>query len=328
MVEKHRKSFDEIRAAVHDGHELASDEDLVDFFNEGQEQPTVAASGDQIQAPAAEPAPTQPEPALPAGTDDEGQATTLASLPEKFRVGDDVDASLKKMADSYNELQAELARSRQDVSQLQSFVQELSNKPGQAPKVQQPEVSQQDVEIDDTTVFQQPVDSIRRIALAEIRKAIAPAFQEYDAYSRRREAVERFKTDHPDFDNFRSEMLEVLKKNPQWESDPTALPRVYETAKQIAAQKVQSISPQIPQADIAKQKEEWMKEAEERAVKNIMEAVRKRKSAAGMLPGSNATSVQQRVEQEPKTQQKTPEEQIFDDMLTSGPKRMDDLLNK
>ena len=330
MTEPKKKTIQELMEKVHSGIDLSSEEDLAALFEEvpAQQVPTPSQGNPGItpnEPPKPNAAPNTPAPA----PGEEGQAGLLNILPEKFRKGDDA-TSVASLAQSYTDLETEHSKTAERLAQAERRLQELDTVTPEVNPLQvaQPGQVTDEEEIDDATFFEKATESARKIARQEIARVLPTAFQQYDTFSLRRTAVAAMKRLHPDFDNFRSEMLEVIKEHPEWDADIRALPKIYDSAKQKAATKFQAVNPsssvQAP-VDVEKLKDDIRKEMavdRQTLVASIVDEIKKRKSAAGVIAGSQSTTVEQRVVEQPRTTPKTPEEEMFDEMLASGPNRL------
>lgn len=344
-MDKKRMTVQELADAIHQGLDV-SDDDMSVLFDdapEPQAQPSPGPQGQTVQptAPNTQ-APTETgTPPAPAPTT--GQPNELLNiLPEKFR-GDDPKSGVTKLAQSYGEAEAELARNRQELSQLKDYVQRMlhGQQPQQQPTQPQanpqqpglpelPELPKQDGEEDDITFLEKPRAESRkealRVLMTEGPKVIAHMLNRYDTIKTRQMIVDEFKRTHPDFDLYREELMVVFRENPWLDQDITMLPRAYEMAKEkFAAKQRGSVSPTVttpnpqptaPQSavDIEKLKAEIKAE--------LLEGIRKRKSAQGVTGGSAPVVPQQRVVENPRQQPATEEDKIWDAMVNSGPASM------
>jgi len=330
MAENNKgKTLQQLADKAHSGlGGLASDADLALLFeDELAKQEVEQPVKTEEQPKETQPAPPSAEPAQ-TGEVEKGQADLLNLIPDKFK-SENATESIAKMAKALSELEAEYTRKSQDLSQLQALVQELSRAKAAPQSVQQEPTnfqSEEQLDIDDSAFFEKPIEATSKVARLEARREAAKLIQQalaaYEQYSSRKMEIEKFRAAHPDFDNFRGEMLEVLREHPEWEQDITALPRIYEAAKQRAALKLQAVSPQITPDTLEKLKSEWMQEAIKKVHESILEEARKRRAASGML-GGTSTTVAQRVVEQPKEQPKSYEEQLFEDILASGPKKLE-----
>ena len=323
MAENKVPTLEELAEKVHSGLELGNDE--IDVLFGDVNDTSIQEPAQPAPAPAPTPAPRVPTPEPAKGQADDG---LLNRVPEKFR-DKDAATSIEKMSKSYGEVESELARTRNDLSELQRFVQQLSTQRQQqqyAAPQRQVQQAPPEEEVDDAGFYEKPVENTTKIAQREAARILAAGLMQYDQYAMKRTMVDSFKASHPDFDQFRTEMGEVLRENPQWEADPNALPRIYDAAKRKAASKLQLVQPQTQNTsnvDIEKLKAEWMQEAVQKAQEQLLEGLKKRKAAAGALGGSAPTTVQQRVTTPSREKPLSFEEQLIKEMRDSGPKLPD-----
>jgi hypothetical protein len=264
-------------------------------------------------------------------------------VPEKFR-GQDEAATLDKMLKALQDAESALTQSNQERSQLQTIVSDLTRRPREEyrPQVQtqnQPETKKEDPEedLDDSAYFDSPVQNTlklidkrlekrgREIAREESTKTV----QHYDTFATRRAVLERFKETHSDFDNFKNEIVEVCRMHPEWDNDLNGLPKIYEAAKTLAIAKAQSLTRPTNTSnqtvDVDKLRAEIKAEVEasavEKARQGILDEIRRRRAASGIL-SSNATNVSDRVNSPGKTAPLSPEDTVLDEMIKSGPKSL------
>ena len=345
MAEK-AKSIEELRDKVHSGLELLSDEELSVLF-EDTEQIAQGTPTQPQTVPNPSVAPVKAEVTPPVTEPSKGQADLMNLVPEKFRDKDEA-ASLNRMTKALQDTEAELTRRSQELSQLQSVVQELSRKPreefrtSQTQQVTQPaaqptKVAEPDVEIDDMSFLDSPVANAVAIA-RKVAKEIAEEtskrvsveqIRDYDTFTLRRSTFEKFKADHSDFDNFKSEFAEACRLHPEWDNDVNGLPRLYDLAKTLAKARGTQTTTNVPAIDIEKLKAEIRAEVEassyEKAKQAVVEEIKRRKAAAGSISSNPLTTPQERVSPFVKTEPLTDEEKIFKDMVDSGPRTLKEL---
>ncbi len=316
MVEEKKKDLQELTDRVHSGLDTLSDADLNLLFEEAEKQvaPTPPITPDPQQV---SPAPTTVEPTPPVGESDKGQADLLNALPEQFR-DKDVAASVHKMSDAFTSLQAKSTQDSQELSELRRMVSDLTNRKGAIPNPTVTETPKVE-EVDDTDFFDKPGENSKKIA----KQVFGELIREYDTFIVRRDALNRFKSTHSDFDTFQAEILEACKVHPEWDNDITALPRIYEAAKSLAADKARRVNP-APTINVeeltAKIRAEVEAGAVDKARQSILEEIRKRKAAAGITSSTSPTDPATRLQAQTKTTPMTSEEKTFDDMMRSGPK--------
>lgn len=336
MVEQKEPKKDKIQELVdrvHSGLELISDEDLNVLFEETEQ---VAQSDPTKIEPTPTPAPNPADATPPVVKVGDGQAELLNEIPDKFREKDNATGSIKKMVKANQDLEAELTRKSQELSQLQSIVNEISRKPLSIPntpvRTEEPTKVEPEEVIDDATFFDKPTDNtvklIKKYAPQIAKEILVAGLQHYDTYITRRQVLDRFKSEHSDFDNFRSEVVEVCKEHPEWDNDVASLPKIYSAAKEKAIAKARALNPQVANTlDIEKLKADIRAELEDSSVEKarlkIIDEIKKRKAAAGILTSGSPVNVSDRLKGQPKATPMTDEEKIFDDMLKSGYKGLD-----
>lgn len=301
----------ELVEKVHSGLDLISDEDLNVLFHDTK--PTAPSKIEE-----APPAPASAEPAPPAVEAPKGQANLMDLIPAKFIEKDEAE-SLKKMTKSYAELEAELTRKSQELSQLQS--QKRLEVP--TPEPQKVEPKKIEEEVDDSGFFDSPSANAKKIAIAAAKEVFNSEIKHYDTFSTRRSALERFRDSHPDFENFRGEVVEVCRIHPEWDQDVGALPKIYEAAKSLAIEKARKLNPaQSVNVDelTAKITAEVEASAYERARKAIMDEIQKRKSAAGII--TSTPDPVSKLTPQSKTEPLTHSEEVFKAMMEAGPKNL------
>lgn len=345
MAEK-GKTIEELKDKVHSGLDLLSDEDLSLLFQEA-ENVTQASPSATVTEPQPSNAPAPAEPAPPAGETAKGQANLMNLMPDKFKDTDEA-ASLNKMLKAMQEQEAELTRKSQELSQLQNVVHELSRpvepmRVQQQPQrqIQEPQAQQVELpEVDDLSFLDSPVNNTKAIAevvarqIAEetARRVATEHIRDYDTFSMRRSTFERFRAAHPDFDNLRVEFSEACRLHPEWDNDINGLPKLYELAKTLASAlrpgQTQRATQQPQQSvDVEKLKAEIRAEVEassfEKAKQAIKEEIMKRKAASGIVSTTGSTTPAERIAPNQKTVPLTREEQVFKEMVDSGPKGLD-----
>ena len=340
MAEK-GKTIDELKEKVHSGLDLLSDEELSLLFEDAERVTQGTPTEPQTTQTQPSVAPVTAEVVPPTTETPKGQADLMNLMPEKFRDKDEA-ASLTKMTRALQDTEAELTRRSQELSQLQNVVQELSRKPREEyrpPQTQQAvqptKVPEPEVEIDDMSFLDSPVNSTAAIArkvakeVAEevSRRVSVEQIRDYDTFSARRTTFEKFKADHSDFDNFKSEFAEACRLHPEWDNDISGLPKLYDFAKTLAkARGTTSTSTNVSAIDIealtAKIRGEVEASSYEKAKQSITEEIKRRKAAAGIM-SSSSTTAQEKSAAQARTVPLTPEEAEFDAMMRSGPKILD-----
>jgi len=353
------RTIEQLKDKVHSGLDVLSDEDLATLFEDAErivQEPTPATTE---PTPTPSVAPASAEPAPPAGEPPKGQANLVDLLPEKFKDKDDA-ASLQKMLKALQEQEALLTQKSQEVSQLQNVVQELSRKPREeyrtpqaaTPQPAAPATKQTptEPEIDDLGFLDAPVVNSRAIArevatqVAEevARRVAVEQLRDYDTFTLRRSTFEKFRSEHSDFEQIRPEFSEACKLHPEWDNDVNGLPKLYDLAKTLAkaratqqppvAQPTVQPAPQsTPGFDIEKLKAEIRAEVEatavEKAKQAILEEIKRRRAASGIVSTSPSTTPADRVAPANRTVPLTPAEKTIQDMIDSGPQGLSKVLS-
>ncbi len=332
------KTLDDLAKQVIDSQAgLMSVDDLKVFFDD------VPPAPNPINQTAVEPAPA---PAPPASTVTPttpvepvvSQPNVLEFVPEKFNDGNTV-TSVQKLTKSYGELEAELRKEREEKANLNNMLQNLSNQPVPEPTFQ-PTIPQaiDDVDdVEDSMFFDKPKEATTRVS-ERISKKVASevAASMLIAYhnalteaSKRIQFVEAFKAQHPDFGKYREDMAAILRARPDLDKNAQNLPMVYEMAKARYTARLNSMRQELgvapapsdtPPAPAPTQ----LTEAEliEKAKAAILAEIGRRKAASGITGGVPPTSPQVRATPTVTEVPKTAEDQIFDEMMGSGPNRL------
>jgi hypothetical protein len=342
MANDKGRTIEELKDKVHSGLDTLSDEDLAVLFAEAEQVAQVTPQPD----PTTSVAPASAEPTPPVVEAPKGQAILMDLVPEKFREKDDA-ASLTKMIKALQEQETALTQKSQEVSQLQNVVQELSRKPREeyrapqptAQPTAQPKTPEPEVEVDDLGFLDSPVANAKAIAtqvakqVAEevARRVSVEQIRDYDTFTLRRTTFDQFRKDHPDFDTVKAEFSEACRIHPEWDNDINGLPKLYDLAKTLA--KARNVAPAVtpaqpaPVIDIEKLTAEITARVEAQAVEKakqaILEEIKKRRAAAGIISTSPATNPADRVTPSTRTVPLTPGEKTLQDMLDSGPKGLD-----
>lgn len=328
------KTLDQLVKQVQDSQQgLISQDELMALFREEepaasnsppQQQPVVAAPQPIPQAPAASAAP----PAVPV----QGEPNDiLGRVPEKFR-DKDVATSLEKFSNSYLELEQARQKDREELARLRELVEGLSRTPASTsqPQTQVPiqGTPTDDIEFDDVEYLEKPKETIRKTVEKMATKIAAQAISNYHNVltetARRQQLMTDFRKEHSDFDTYVEDMRAIIQARPDLDNNPNALPTIYEFAKQRYSKRIEAMKTQLgvqPQQTTMTDevKQALLKEATERAKKEIFEEVAKRRNASGTVPSGNPTTPQQRVEDQPREKPKTYGEELFDAMMASGP---------
>ena len=328
-----QKTLDDLAKQVIDSQAgLMSVEDLKVFF---EDVPIAQAPINQTPAePVIAPAPqASTETPAPVAEPVVSQPNIFEFMPEKFK---DVDAktSVNKIVKSYGDLEVELKKEREERANLDKMLQNLSTP---APLVDdtpmQPQMGNIDQEeVEDSLFFEKPKEATKKVA-SQVAAAMLIAYHTALTEAQKRvQYVEGFKTNHPDFNDFREDMAMILKARPDLDKRVEALPMVYEMAKARYKSRldkmrkelgVQPESIPISSPIIPAQSTLTNEELIEKAKTAILAELQKRKAASGITGGVSPVTptdrTQQTITQKPKTQ----EEIIFDEMMGSGPKKLD-----
>jgi len=341
MTDKKRMTVQELADAIHQGLDVP-DEDLAVLFDDPSATQTQPSPGTQGQTTTVAPTPQAPTDvsAPPAPTPTTGQPNEFLNiLPEKFRGETDPKNAVSKLAQSYGEVESELSRNRQELSQLKDYVQRMlagqqptqqptqsAAQPTQSGLPEMPELPKQDGEEDDISFLEKPRAEARkealRVLMNEGPKIMAHMLNRYDTIKTRQVIVDEFKKTHPDFDMYRDEMMVVFRENPWLDQDITQLPRAYEMAKDKFAAKQRGVSPTTPAAQTHSQPAVDVNALRASIKAELLEEVRKRRAAGGVTGGSAPVTPQQRSNENPRQQPATEEDRIWEDMMNSGPAAM------
>lgn len=340
-------NLEQLREKVHAGLELLSNEESAVLFEDAEEiTPQPQPTEPQLTQPQPSIAPTPVETTPPVVEATKGQANLLNLVPEKFRAEDEA-ASLNKMVKAMQEQEAELTRKSQELSQLQNVVQELAKSPRAEyrpiaptqPTVQPVKVETPVEEPDDLGFLDQPVASTKTIVtkiinelVPEIVKQISvEQIKDYDTFATRRSTFEKFRADHSDFDQYKSEFAEACSLHPEWDRAIDGLSKLYDFAKVLAKARggaavtpTPAVTQPTPTIDIEKLKADIRAEVEasavEKATQNLLAEIKRRRAVAGIVSSSPASTPAERSIIQPRTEPLTPEEKEFQDMVDSGPK--------
>lgn len=272
------------------------------------------------QAPTGQPAVAQPAPTEPAT----GQPNVLDMIPEKFRAKD-VPTSLGNITKSYSELEAALKKEKDETANLNKLVQSFMTKePTYAPAPAAP--AAEPVEVDDASFFERPTESVKRIA-AQMAAAQIVA---YHVQQERQKYVEAFKFQHQDFDNYREDMIAILKTRPDLDKDERNLPFVFDLAKQRYAARLNAMRQDLglqppaaqPAAAPAVDMDAVTKAAYLKARDDILAEIENRRKASGIQGGSPSVTPESRVQPRVTEKPVSAEDKIIQDMLNAGPKKL------
>ena len=315
---KPKRSLDDIVKDTVNSNFGISDADLNLLFEDepttvapAPTEPTVTPSPETATPPAPAAEPTAPVVAA---------ATPPAAQPEPPKVVE--PASNKSEYDeTINDLKSQIA-------QLNALVQEREARARQTTPATSQTPDPLD-EITDEAIISSPKENIVKTIYAILKTTLPTAFTEYDQAVTSREMFKKFRTDHPDFDELRSIMKQVVAENPAANDNLAALPRVYGEAKRrkaaaLAAMKKElniepPATPPTPPSNPSPQlsEEQVLDKLEQR----LREKIRVRKAASGTLTADQSAPVTPAERQTPRETEKplTADEQIMKDMLEAGP---------
>ena len=235
---------------------------------------------------------------------------------------------MQKWHKSYSELESELARQKDEMSNLNKIVKTLSEpEPRPITTPTQPIVQAIDDDVEDSTFFDKPKEATSKIAA----KIAAQTVLQYHNVMERARKVQDFRGLHKDFDELRSEMTDILKARPDLDQNVDNLPYVYDTAKKMRTKKLEqmrealgiqpSITPQPAPAPVttvtAEQMVEIEKKAFDKAKEALLEELKRRRAASGNL-GSTTTTPSARTQPTTTTKPKSDEDVVMDEMMAAG----------
>jgi hypothetical protein len=323
MAEESRpkKTLDQIVDDTLSSNFGISDADLQLLFEDKKVEEPTPSPTPATATPTVEPVtPTPPvtEPTVP--TADVVVPTHVVAQPEPPRP--EVPTS-----DKSNDLENSLKETNNQIAQLSLIVQELLKKSqatGTELNRSQPDPLD---EIDDQAIIQSPKENVVKTVRAVLQTALPAAFSEYDNIRNTRDFVNRFRSEHTDFDELRPLMRQIVAENPSVNDNPNALPRVYDEAKRrktaaLEAMKrelnipITSVPPTV-QAAPRLSEEEILSKLEQR----LKEQIRKRRNASVPLTSNQTMPITPTNRMAPRdaTVPMTEEEKMFDDMLKAGP---------
>lgn len=272
--------------------------------------------------PASAPAP-QASTAQPVKTEPVSEPNVLDLIPEKFRAKD-VPTSLTNITKSYSDMEADLRKTKDEMANLNKLVQSFMTKePAYAPPAPVATTAV-DGEVDDASFFERPTESTKKVAA----QMAAAAIVAYHVQQERQKYVDAFKTKTPDFENYREDMMAILKTRPDLDKDERNLPLVYEMAKQRYANRLQAMKadlglvqtqqPAASPVDLdALRKAEYL-----RARDDLIAEVAARRQASGIQGAGPAGSPDSRVQDRVTGKVLSDDDQLIQDMLNSGPKKL------
>jgi len=225
------------------------------------------------------------------------EATLMKLLPEKFQ-GENLPESLKKWHGSYGELESRQDRIEDELAANQRMLREMA-RPRAAGTSVKPETDlQKELAIakeeeavlnellSDIDILEDPIGPLkkvyalaRRVNAQESRQNIGA----YDEMRRRQDEFNRFKAEHPDFDDLKGEMLLVIEADKSLDS-PEMVQIVYKKAKNLRAvreaQEAEKATESVLSSDkikdlIAEVREETLRDAREAADRRETELLAK-----------------------------------------------------
>jgi hypothetical protein len=327
MTSNKRKTLDELQERIHQGLDV-SDDDLQVLFAGEEPAPAAPQTVDPATTAPAAAIVQAPDPNAAPAAPSTGEPDLLAVMPDKFK-SKDAKESISKLVQSYAELEARLAKQGDELAKARQALQEPEARPARAPvREVPPQPSVQPVPEEDEMSF---LDKPRSESRKEAAQVFWQGIQAYDLWKTRTDYINRFRSEHSDFDNYRNEIAEILSQRPDLNQDFGSLPAVYQMAKDLFNKRVQSAIPTTPQVNVeeleaklrAKLDAEYQ-EREKAMIGKILEGVRKRTAAGGISTSGNPpVNPADRAGNPPKTTPQTPEEKDFQDMLNAGPRRLD-----
>ncbi|NIM45836.1 MAG: hypothetical protein GTN80_08225, partial [Nitrososphaeria archaeon] len=244
------------------------------------------------------------------------EAALLELLPEKFR-GEDFAESLKKLTGAYGEVESEHGSTKQELAQATRILKGLGQQyaprpvtpppaaPAAAPAAPEaaPEISPEEEKalnaiLQNVDILEDPVTPLKNIYLLAKRVAQNEADQRvlhYDAVRQRVDQFNRFKAEHPDLEEHRPEMLEILQANPYLDN-PESVELVYNKAKELKqARQVASVKETTEQVVSNDQFTDFLKkreaEIEKRVRAEFEEKIQQGQAMKGTLDSGSTPTV-------------------------------------
>jgi hypothetical protein len=319
---QNQKTLEDLAKQVIDSQSgLMSVEDLKTFFDDKPQatNPVNQVAVEPVIAPTPQ---ASPEPPVTITEPVMSKPTIPDFVPDKFKDGDPA-TSMERMARSYVELEAELNREREERYKLDGMLQTLSSTPQDTPVSQVEGFDQDDVE--ESLFFDKPKEATKKVA-SQVAAAMLMAYHtQLTEASKRVQYVEGFKAQHPDFADYREDMAAILKARPDLDKRVDSLPIVYETAKARhkarldRMRKELGVTESIPQVQSTQPRSTLTDDQLiERAKTAILEELKKRRAASGITGGTVITSPTERGQPVVAEKPKTPEDRIFEEMMSSG----------
>lgn len=316
-----QKTLEDLAKQVIDSQEgLMSVEDLKTFFDDKPQatNPVNQVPVEPVTAPTPQ-ASTEPpviitEPVV-------SKPTIPDFVPDKFKGGDPA-TSMERMARSYVELEAELNKEREERTKLDGMLQNLSTPTLDTPVTSVGDFDQDEVE--ESLFFDKPKEATKKVA-SQVAAAMLMAYHtQLTEASKRIQYVEGFKSQHPDFADYKEDMAAILKSRPDLDKRVDSLPIVYETAKARyrgrldKMRKELGVTEPIPQVQPTSKSTLTDEQLIERAKTAILDELKKRRAASGITGGTAITNPTERGQPVITEKPKTPEDKIFEEMMGSG----------
>jgi hypothetical protein len=231
------------------------------------------------------------------------------------------------MAKSYGDIKAELEKEKKDKADLERTLQSFTAPPSYQAA---PVAPVSDEVVEDSMFFEKPNEAVAKVAQREAYKQVLA----YHTALQKAQFVNNFKATHSDFEIVRPEIVEILQARPDLDKDPANLPTVYNMAKELKVKKTNALKQQLgldsgvttpttptnQSIDVNKIREEVTAEAVEKAKNIILAEIRQRRGLSGIPGSTTPVTPTQRATLPAVEKPKTPEEVLFDEMMSSGPK--------
>ncbi len=319
MSDKPKKTLDQITQDVLNSQFGITDADLSLLFEDtstdkSTPSPTPAATTPSAET-VTEPVVTEPEvtpivtstPVIPA------PIVPSVTPPEPNRQATVPDNKSKDLESSLN-------NQKEQIAQMQMLLKELLKRSqGTEPAASRTVIPDPLADIDDQSIIEKPKETITKLVQGILKVVLPAAFAEYDVQISKRQTMDAFRGNHSDFDELRPVMRQIVLENPTVNDDISALPRVYQEAKDRRTTMLDTmrkelnipITPIVPVVS----EEDVLAKLEQR----IVEKIRKRRAALAatspitepVLPVTRMTPIAKEV---PKTEADI----MFDAMMKAG----------
>lgn len=313
MADKQQKTLEQITQDVLNSHFGITDDDLVALFADTTaEQTTGPATGQANSQDVQAAAPTETtETAMPQEPSASTQVPPTVA-PDHGRAGSlppDLDATIKTQ--------------QQQIEKLQLMLQELAQRAAAQTRSAEAEskVANPLDEIDDQQIIEKPKESIVKLVNTIMKVVLPAAFAEYDAALNARAMMEEFRRTHPDFDELRPIMRQIVLEDPATNDNPAALPRVYEEAKRRKAAVLDALKRELAGQPTASGREGQPSEEEllAKLEQRIADKIRKRRAGAGAAsPVSQPVQPPARMAPTTKEMPKSEADALIEAMLAAG----------